>query len=356
MSKTQQSKLQANNSSSSGSSTKDLSLHMNKTAPAAASVGVPKKSILPNIDVGQQKGQSIKKGNKTVTINDTPTQLTMQTQLFSSNPPSRASTPSSSILYSPWRLKFAYDENQIFIPEKILFKDFKCVIPAPNLDLRGWFVNKALFSTMGSKCKPNVRSLRLDNTTGLMRDYLECIRGFPNLRILSLRSTITIDPLMAQIIGSFRVLAELDISDCRVDIKSFTTICQTSQNLKVMTCQNCPGLDDFCMQALAACMQRFRKLEKLDFSRGLDFSDEGFLVMIGATPKLILSLNVSGCKNLTSLALAGVRQKLPALTNLDLSGMIVGQSVFEWIKGGKVPETARKQRSKKLMGEDIANG
>ena len=220
-------------------------------------------------------------------------------------------------------------------PEKLVYRDFNCKNGAIKVDLRGWVVHVSLFRAMQRACKGCTEELRLDDALGLTFEMLELIRGFSKLRRLSLARAIDISFPLAQLLGSFPKLQVLDLSDAHVDIKSFTVISQVCHMLHTLVVQNCRGLDDYCMQALAACMQRFRRLKKLDFGRGGDFNDEGMLVVLAAAPKLLTSLCLREAKNLTSLSITGLRQRMPALTSLDVSGLpTLTQTAYEWIAEG----------------------
>ncbi len=249
----------------------------------------------------------------------------------SSRPMSRAEAP----LNKKFALEFAYDLDSIILPECLCFFDFLSMKPADKMDLRGWMVNKSLFRVAGENGRNNLGTLLLDDSIGFTVQMFELIRGFQKLKVLSLASTgMDITFQAAQILGSFPRLMELNISYCRVDITSFSILCNTCQNLRQLICQSCPGLDDYCLQALAACMQRFRRLQSIDLSRGLEYSDEGFLTVLGATPKLLTRLNMSNSTNLTSLAITALRSKMPGLLHLDMSEMKLVQTCFEWITEG----------------------
>ena len=207
--------------------------------------------------------------------------------------------------------------------------------PAKEIDVSGWIVNMALFNCIGSKCKETTQSILASDAIGFSVAILEQIRGFKKIRKLHINNTnISITFQAAQILGSLSKLMDLDISGCRVDITNFSIICNTCQNLRSLTCQACPGLDDYCLQALAACMQRFRQLNSVDLSRGLEYSDEGFLTVLGATPRLLTRLNMADCGNVTSLSMTALRTPMPALMFLDVSNLKLMQSTFEWISEG----------------------
>ena len=250
---------------------------------------------------------------------------------------SRAASRSEFRLDKNFALNFVFDLDGIIIPEKILYDDYSATKPAAKVNLSGWIVNKGLFRSLQEKCKGAVQELSLEDCVGLTVSMLETVRGAPKLRMLNVsHSGIELTFQAAQILGSLSRLVDLNISGCRVDISSFSILCNTCQALKSLTCQACPGLDDYCCQALAACMQRFRRLQCIDLSRGIDYGDEGYITVLGATPKLLTKLNMSNTTVLSSLAITSLRQKMPALTYLDMSEMKLGQSCFEWLTEGCV--------------------
>jgi len=249
----------------------------------------------------------------------------------------RASSRGEFRLNKNFALKFIYDLDGIVIPEKLLFDDYVARRPSTTVDLRGWIVNKGLFRAVQEKCKPVLQELLLEDCLGLSAPMLETLRGSSRLRVLNVASTgIDITFQVAQILGSLSRLVELNISGCKVDITSFSIVCNTCQALNSLTCQACPGLDDFCLQALAACMQRFRRLQQIDLSKGISYGDEGYISVLGATPKLLTKLNMSNTAVLSSLAITSLRTKMPALTYLDMSDMKLAQTCFEWVTEGCV--------------------
>ena len=230
-----------------------------------------------------------------------------------------------------------WEQPSIRIPEKLVYDDYRGAKGGVKVDLRGWLVSRGLFTRLAKNgSRQTLEQLRLDDTIGLSVELLSNIRGFQRLRVLSLRASIIVSFEVATLLGSFSKLMELDISDCQVDFKSFTVISQTCQMLQSLIVQNCPGLDDYCMQALAQCMQRFRRLKRLDFSRASgDFSDEGVLSVLQAAPKLLTSLALSNIKCLGSLSITGLRTRMPSLTSLDLSSYAnLTQTAFEWVAEG----------------------
>jgi hypothetical protein len=252
-----------------------------------------------------------------------------------SNNVSRTTTRDGCRLQTGFSLKFIYNLDGIVIPQKLLYDDYLGLNPAKVVDLRGWIVSKGIFKQLEVNCKPILTELYLQDTIGFQPKMLEYIRGSPKLKIINLYNTnITITFQAAQILGSLTRLIDLNISECTVDITSFSIICNTCNNLRTLTCQACPGLDDFCLQALGSCMQRFRKLNSIDLSRGIDYSDEGYLTVLNATPKLLTKLNMSNTKILSSLAVTALRTKMPNLIYLDLSEMKLSQTCFEWITEG----------------------
>lgn len=240
-----------------------------------------------------------------------------------------------SSLSKDFALEFAFDLDGIKLPEKICFNDFLSNEPATQIDVSGWMISPSLLVCIGSNCKESAKSIILSDTIGFTVKMMERIRGFKKVRKLYIDNTgIDITFQAAQILGSLSKLMDLNISGCKVDITSFSIICNTCQQLRQLTCQACLGLDDFCLQALAACMQRFRRLHSVDLSRGIEYSDEGFLTVLGATPKLLTRLNMANCANITTLSMTALRTSMPALVYLDVSNLKLLQSTFEWISEG----------------------
>ena len=159
-----------------------------------------------------------------------------------SNATSHKATKTEPKLNKNFALEFVYDLDSIVLPECLCFFDFLSQKPVDKMDLRGWMVNKSLFRVLGESGRNHLQTLLLDESIGLTVHMFELIRGFQKLRILSLNSAgMDITFQAAQILGSFPRLMELDISNCRVDITSFSIMCNTCQNLRTLTCQNCPG-------------------------------------------------------------------------------------------------------------------
>jgi len=98
--------------------------------------------------------------------------------------------------------------------------------------------------------------------------------------------------------------------------------------------RKCTGFDDFCCQALSKLVQRFRKLEYVDLSGTQSFSDEGALVFLNSGPNIFVHLNFTGCRNMTSLAMSALRNKMSVLQNLEINNMLISQSSFEFLTEG----------------------
>jgi hypothetical protein len=75
-------------------------------------------------------------------------------------------------------------------------------------------------------------------------------------------------------------------------------------------------------------------LAHIDLSKNTDFSDEGLLMLIDQGSRVLASLNVSNCRKISSLPIVGLRRKMHCLKKLDLSGMTISQSAFEWFPEG----------------------
>ena len=234
---------------------------------------------------------------------------------------------------SPWCTSFAFDPTHIKFPRKVLYDNFACSKPLRNVDLTGWRLNSALFNLFGSDFK-RLRSLVLDHSTGLTSERLECIRGFTSLTTISFRKAISFDAAVSRIIASWPSLTDLDLSECQIGAKTFQVIALSCSELKKLSCQNCPGLDDLVLLDIADLVQRFRKLHTIDLSSNICFTDEGVLAVMVAGPNVIKSLNISKCRGLSTLAIAGLRKKMTVLETLDVNTLNLSVSAFEWIQEG----------------------
>lgn len=246
-------------------------------------------------------------------------------------------------LTDPYQLDIAFGYDDIKFPRKLLYDDLGCKIPSATVDLRGLPISRPLFELMSKACSKHVVVLRLDKCVGLDQSSLELIRGFPKLTTLSLAGMepfipifqLTIDTPVAKLLATLSALTDLNISGCKVNHGSVSIIMTSCIRLTTLTCRNCPGLDDFCMQSIAASISKFRRLCHLDFSHSTTFSDDGALTVIIAGPNVIKSLSFAGCKNLSSLSITGLRNKMAVLESLDISRMPhMTQSAFEFIGEG----------------------
>lgn len=244
------------------------------------------------------------------------------------------STPVHHLTNAWWLQDIELSVDKLLIPKKLLFRDYLYTKPQDHIDLKNFHVNKELFDVINIRCRSVVKTLRLDHVIGLNIDLFSTLRGLPVIRKLSMQKTLQIDQTVAVMICSFKFLVDLNISECEVTAKAFVQMSQSCQRLEVLTCCNCPGLDDFCLVGIAACVQKFRKLSSIDLSKSKDFTDEGILRLLGSGTNILKKILLTGCKNLSSLTLAGVRQRMSALENLNLADMILGQSAFEWIAEG----------------------
>lgn len=238
-------------------------------------------------------------------------------------------------IVSPWLFHYIYKSDQVGLPISLLFEDFLCLHFKTVINLKNWQLNNAIFKVISKKCR---KCLILKLTGAIMTvDNFNLLRGhLQSLTTLSIKDTmITIDEKCGKIICSFFSLTELDISGCKVNMKGFFLMAQSCKHLKSLICQDCRGVDDYCLSQLVQCIQRFRKLENFDLARTTSFSDAGLTSILTAGSSVITSLNISGCKKLDSFALVGLRNKMSVLVSLNISHNVnFGQSVFEWIGEG----------------------
>jgi hypothetical protein len=246
----------------------------------------------------------------------------------------RSTSPTSKVLSNIWQTEFVFDAQMIRTPKKICFMDYQCLKPLEIIDLRGWRVNSDLFELMHTSNKEVLKELYLDHTVELTADRLESIRGAPKLRILSLQSTITVNAQFGKLMGSFPSLTELDVSDCPVEYPGIEFMSTTCQKLRKLTMCNNRGLDDICLLNIATWVQRFRQLSHVYFRKCEHFTDDGVLEFLAVCQPLIRTLSFESCRKLTSLSLAGLRKPMKLLESLDISGMLLGQTPFEWLSEG----------------------
>lgn len=233
------------------------------------------------------------------------------------------------------RTNYVYRLNDIKLPIGLLYDDYCCRTPAKVIDLRRWIVSYDLFAQIMEINVNSVTSLRVDKCIGFNFSCLQLLKSFKCITELTIGFTdIDIDSKSASIIGSFHSLKDLDISGTKVDEKALAIIGTSCKALRSVALRHMKGLDDFCMQQLAACVKRYRRLAVIDLSYSLDFSDEGALALITSGSNILKNLNFTGCKNISTLAVAALRSKMAALEVLDIACMRFGQSAFEWLAEG----------------------
>lgn len=222
--------------------------------------------------------------------------------------------------------------------------DFRCmgkILSGTNqyqlLDLAGWKLERGMFLLISSPKFDNLYGLCLDNCVGLEIDHLRLLRGHNSIRRLSLVAMkVAIDKEIDGIFGSLRSLVYLNLTGCTVDNKSTSLLAlsQSCSTLKTLLMAESKGVDNYVLNNLASCIERFRCLQVIDLSGCLEFSDEGLLVLIQASGSILSELNVDHCRQLTTLSLASLRGRMSALQTLNISRLLIGQTAYEWITEG----------------------
>lgn len=219
------------------------------------------------------------------------------------------STPTNYDLHAgSYNLHFRYfDRNSeliLPIPYNIVFQDLSCQIPSKIIDINGWtFLHREsklrILSTIASVCKDEIESLSLDFSIGLNvnEDLLNFRNKLKKLKKLSLAGLCPsfqaklppvsgiFGPDAAMIICSFRGLTSLNLSDnVFTDSKAiFVSISETLSHLKSLKLARCEGISDPCLRALGQCIQRYRKLARIDLSYcATDFGDDGVVSLVTA--------------------------------------------------------------------------
>jgi len=235
---------------------------------------------------------------------------------------------------SPWCHVFLYGEDSLAFPKKVLFCDYLCLHPLPQLDLSGWIVSAPIFRIIGEECK-GITSLSLDHVKGLSSDCFASIRGLKMLKSLSLLGVdCSLNNTIAQVIASFRKLKTLNLSHCSTDADVFKTLSLACSEVTTLLLTHCRGLDNFGLHSIGQWIQRFRRISKIDLSGSPDFTDDGLLDLTLAGYNLITELDVSHCAQLSTSALTGLRNKMPSLTHLSIHHLNLRSSVFEWLTEG----------------------
>jgi F-box/leucine-rich repeat protein 2/20 len=109
---------------------------------------------------------------------------------------------------------------------------------------------------------------------------------------------------------------------------------QSCANVKALHVSKCKGLDAFGLRAIGQWIQRFRKLQVIDFSGCDEITDDGVLDVCLAGFNLLVELNLSNCRCLSTTALSGLRTKMPEFKKLNISNMVMGNSIYEWMTEG----------------------
>ena len=235
---------------------------------------------------------------------------------------------------SPWCHAFLYSEDSLAFPKKVLFRDYLCLHPLPQLDLTGWIVSAPIFRIICEEC-PRITSLSLDYVKGLSCNCLESIRGLKMLKNLSLVGVdCSLNNAIAQVIASFRKLKTLNLSYCTTDADVFKTLSLACSEVTTLLLIHCKGLDNFGLHSIGQWIQRFRRISKINLSGSPDFTDDGLLDLTLAGYNLIAELDVSHCDQLSTSALTGLRNKMPSLTVLSMHNMSLRSSAFEWLTEG----------------------
>jgi hypothetical protein len=235
----------------------------------------------------------------------------------------------------PWCLEYKYTEDSISFPKKLLFYDYLCSNPILILDLRGWILPVEAFEIIGRQCRV-IRSLFLDDVLGLTEEGFEFLRGLKHLKKLSLQriQKFPINKNAAQVISSLKSLRYLNLNECQTCTDAYVTFSQTLSCLRVLSLSKSTGLEDSGLHALGQMIQRFRVLEKVDFSYCSDFGNDGLLDFFVAGFQLLKEVNISYCRAISTTALAGLRTRMPQLKALNLSNMVMGNTIFEWLSEG----------------------
>lgn len=205
-----------------------------------------------------------------------------------------------------WAFRYYGCKNGQFlpVPQDILFCDQSCSIARLVIDLSGWSFydhesKLRIFLSIGNQCSGKLEGLKLDYCEGINpNEDLSLIRGkLSNLKELSLAAAcpsflmksgpISFGIEAALAICSFKSILCLNLSDNKFSHQEsraiFVSISESLCNMQSLMLARCEGITDPCLRALGQCIQRFRKLARIDLSQCADdFSDDGLVDLISA--------------------------------------------------------------------------
>lgn len=240
-------------------------------------------------------------------------------------------------LREAWVTSLDYDENNIIMPKHLLFHDVSCRKPLKTIDLSGWRLNHEAFRLLATPSFENLSVLLLDHVTAFDVDHFRYLRGHKGIRRLSLVGMkIEVDREVDEIIGSMRSLVHLNLSECTIhnEKTSLLIMSQCLAALKTLLFAKSKGVDNYVLNNMAQCIERFRTLHTLDLSYCQDFTDEGLLALIQASGSIVTNISIHHCRQLTTLSLASLRNKMSALHSLNISHLLIGPTAYEWITEG----------------------
>lgn len=256
--------------------------------------------------------------------------------------------------WSPSTLSF--DTSTLNMPRRYLYSDYAMSKPSHQLDWKGWMVCVEAFSLISSsKQFANLVTLSLDHAIGLGITHFRHIRGNHILKRLTLVGIdVEIDHEMGEILASIRSLVFLSLAECTIHEGVMNTLSTSLSSLKTLVLTKSHGIDDYQLVALGRMIERFRTLQNIDISRCLDFKDEGLLDLVQAGFTIIHDLNISHCRQLSTIAIASLRSKMSSLEILHINNLLVGPSAYEYISEGcKMIKHLYLQKSPELADDSL---
>lgn len=234
---------------------------------------------------------------------------------------------------NPFQDQFLYNENDIRIPEYLIYHDFYGKKPREEINLTGWIINKELLRLIKRDCM-NCYHLTLDKSKNLNDENFKELYGHLGIKILNLSSlNCVINSNFILTLISFRNLTRLNFSNSTIMANVIDLISSHCKQLREFNLSNVKGLTSLDLHSIAYMMEKYKNLEKLDISYGKDFKDESVLDILKAGQNLLVDFNCSHCTQLTTLSLVGLRNK-NVLKILNLSHLLVTSTAYEWISEG----------------------
>ena len=195
----------------------------------------------------------------------------------------------------------------LFFPLSLLYKDLRRTQPREILHLDGWRILDEDLGRIAQVTAMECLVLGLARSSGLRENgWLLHLPKFRCLEQLWLSGCahVTDRVLSVVALSCSLTLRKVDVAACRAltdgGLARFVAACPSLEELVVA---QLPGLGDRTLQALGQGMVLHRKLQVLDVSQSVHFSNESFFLMVHQAANVLKTLRAHGCTQITELGL-----------------------------------------------------